>query len=192
MGQRLVVTVIKNNEEIAKLYYHWGAYTVSALCESAGIIECLLDKENDISDLRLRLIRFVESNGGCIQGGKDSEEFEAISKMYPGQKFKEDGSRNYGLIAITQAGMTSLQDWSEGDLYIDLDTETINNDIFCAYSLEDYMDYYGETNNINSIPESDINIETFKFEDIDDIISDLDKLHSYEFRRGEWIYQLIA
>lgn len=43
MGQRLVVTVIKDSEEIAKLYYHWSAYTVSALCETARIIDCLLE-----------------------------------------------------------------------------------------------------------------------------------------------------
>lgn len=192
MGQRLVVTVIKDSEEIAKLYYHWSAYTVSALEETARIIDCLLDEENDTADLRLRLIRYVEGNGGCIQGGSESEEFERISQMYPGQKFSDDGSRNYGLIALSEEGMTSLQDWSEGDVYVDLDNETITNDVFCAYTFEDYMDYYGDTNNINNIPEKDIEMEVIKFKDIDKVIHDLEKLEAYEYRKGEWIYQLIA
>ena len=142
--------------------------------------------------MRLRLIRYVESNGGCIQGGSESEEFEAISKMYPGQKFSGDGSRNYGLIALTKKGMTSLQDWSEGDTAIDLDNEMVINDVFCGYSFEDYIDYYGDENNFNNIPECDINIEEIKFKDIDDVICKLSEMNSYEFKKDGWIYQLIA
>lgn len=34
MGQRLVMTIRKNREDICKIYYHWSAYTSSALKEA--------------------------------------------------------------------------------------------------------------------------------------------------------------
>jgi hypothetical protein len=39
MGQRLVITVHAFDEDIAKIYYHWSAYTTSALQEAKDIID---------------------------------------------------------------------------------------------------------------------------------------------------------
>lgn len=51
MGQRLVMTIRKNGEDICKLYYHWSAYTSSALKEAKKIIDVITtDKfETEIS-----------------------------------------------------------------------------------------------------------------------------------------------
>ena len=38
MGQRLVITANYKNQEIAKIYFHWSAYTVSALQEAYDLI----------------------------------------------------------------------------------------------------------------------------------------------------------
>ena len=37
MGHRLVITIHAFNEDIAKIYYHWSAYTTSALQEAKDI-----------------------------------------------------------------------------------------------------------------------------------------------------------
>lgn len=39
MGQRLVITVHAFDEDIATIYYHWSAYTTSALQEAKDIID---------------------------------------------------------------------------------------------------------------------------------------------------------
>ena len=51
MGQRLVMTIRKNREDICKIYYHWSAYTSSALKEAKKIIDVITtDKfETEIS-----------------------------------------------------------------------------------------------------------------------------------------------
>ena len=123
MGQRLVVTIENNEKEIAKIYYHWSAYTYSALLETQKIIGCIYDHKDEAeSELLLRLIRFCENNGGGINGVK--EEFEYIQSLYPDETFMTEGySRNDGLIALSKNGMASMQDWSEGDVFINLDTE---------------------------------------------------------------------
>ena len=122
MGQRLVVTIKNNGEDLCKLYYHWSAYSISALIETRDIINTLLDEDNEIKDLQLRMIRYVEANGGGIDGGKDSNEWMYIRNMYANETFKSKGiSRNCGLIAISEPGMRDLQYWSEGDVTIDLD-----------------------------------------------------------------------
>ena len=126
MGQRLVCTIAKGEREIAKIYYHWSAYTLSALYETQKIVDCIYDHNDETEkQLQLRLIRFCEENGGGIRG--DDAEFEYIQNMYPNLEFKKDGySRNNGLIAISESGMEDLQSWSEGDVIINIDEDLIN------------------------------------------------------------------
>lgn len=38
MGQRLVVTITLMGGDVAKLYYHWSAYSISALEETKKIV----------------------------------------------------------------------------------------------------------------------------------------------------------
>lgn len=39
MGQRLVITVHAFDEDIATIYYHWSAYTTSALDKAQKILK---------------------------------------------------------------------------------------------------------------------------------------------------------
>ena len=184
MGQRLVVTVKKNDQKIAGIYYHWSAYSVSALQEAQDIVDCLCDEYNPIKDLRLRLIRFIEGKGGCIDGGAESKEFERIQDVYPTEVFNDNGSRNNGLIALTEEGIQDLEDWSEGDVIIDLDNELIYNTVFCCLDIDEYW-------KLEDMIEYDIEIENIPFENLSDTIDKLEKA-PYVFRQGETIYELIA
>lgn len=182
MGQRLVVTIEKNEKEIAKIYYHWSAYTLSALMQTQEIIDCIYDHNDETEkEMLLRLIRFCENNGGCIDGGCNSEEGKYIQSLYPNEVFKETGSRNAGLIALSEKTMTDMQRMSEGDVYINLDNDTVD---FCVYSgydnLEEYIeerkswddDFEGIT--LEEIPKIDCSLGFFDVEDIDAIIAALD------------------
>jgi hypothetical protein len=67
MGQRLVVTIEKGERKLCNIYYHWSAYTYSALLETKKIINCIYNhKDETTEELLLRLIHFCEENGGGI------------------------------------------------------------------------------------------------------------------------------
>ena len=198
MGQRLVVTVNYCEEEIVKIYYHWSAYTESALMETKQILDELLDENNNIKDLKLRLIRFCERNGGGIKNGKDSDEWKYIQSVYPNETFKEDNiSRNYGLIALSEEGMADLQNWSEGDVYINLDEGEVN---FGVYGWYEYFEEYLEERKswddefegikLEDIPDIGHDLGVFNVCDIDAIIAAIDKTSECVVRNGNEIYEL--
>lgn len=183
MGQRLVVTINHLGKDLAKIYYHWSAYTYSALLETKKIIDCIYDHEDETEkELQLRLIRFCENNGGGIRGTKD--EFKYIQDMYPNETFKtENYSRNEGLIALSKQGMIDLQSWSEGDVYINIDEDQVN---FCVYSGYENVNEYIENRKswdddfdgieIDDIPKFDFCLGCFDTKDIDAIIANIDTI----------------
>lgn len=134
MGQRLVITIHAFDEDIAKIYYHWSAYTTSALQEAKDIIDNVnwFDVTNK-DELILRITRQLEECGG----GVNIRDREAFKKKYPNETFKDDINRNYGLIAITDDGMGELEYWSEGDLTIDFDEETVYNEVMITYESDE-------------------------------------------------------
>ena len=180
MGQRLVVTIETNEKNLCNIYYHWGAYTYSALLHTKEIIDCIYNhKDETEEELLLRLIRFCERNGGGIRGTED--EFKYIQSLYPNETFvTENYSRSDGLIALSKKGMADLQSWSEGDVFINLDTDQVD---FCVYSGYEYLEEYIEERKSwdedfdekkMEVPEFDFNLGYFDVSDIDAIIANLD------------------
>lgn len=200
MGQRLVATIKNNGRDLAKIYYHWSAYTVSSLIEAKDIVNCIYNHSDETEkELQLRLIRFCEKNGGGIDGGGYSEEFKRIQAMFPNEKFKtENISRNCGLIALSEDGMDDIQSWSEGDLDIIIDEDIIINEVCWGYeSLEDYkesMDWDEGSKNmkLEDIPEIEYDLSEIDINEIDDVIDALRKVNGFVCRFGNEIYEIIA
>ena len=182
MGQRLVVTVKTKGQDLAKIYYHWSAYTYSALLETRKIIDCIYNHNDETErELQLRLIRFCEENGGGITGTEEYNEHEHIQKLFPNETFKtDDYSRSNGLIAISEKGMAGLQYWSEGDVIINLDTDQVDFSVYYSY---EYLDYYIEERKewdedfdeeeMKYLPTFDFNLGYFDANDIDAIVASL-------------------
>lgn len=200
MGQRLVVSIEKGKKSIAKIYYHWSAYTYSALYETQKIIDCIYNhKDETESELLLRLIRFCENNGGGITGNEEYNEHEYIQKLYPNETFKtDDYSRNSGLIALSEKGMNGLQGWSEGDVYIDLDEDQVDFCVYCGYeSLEGYVeerkswDDEFNVSEVDDIPEFDFCLGQFDVNDIDAIIVSLDTTNAHIIKCNGEICEII-
>ncbi len=197
MGQRLVVTVKKNQEDVCKLYYHWSAYTTSALMETRDIIQWINECEGD--DLRLHLIRCAEYNGGGINYSADGHEWNYISRLYPDHAFKSEPiSRNNGLIAISEAGMDEIQCWSEGDVEIDVDNRTVNFMVFSGYdSLEEYeeermsWDEDYEKQSLEDIKNIGFDLGSFDFDDIEDVIAAVED-EDFIVRNGNEIYEMVS
>ena len=200
MGQRLVCTVTKNEKEICKIYYHWSAYTISALYEAQKIVDCICERTNETEkDLQLRLIRFCEENGGGISGFEGGREHTYIQEMFPNCTFRQDGySRNNGLIALSETGMQDLQDWSEGDVTIDVDAQMIYHYVFSCYdNIEEYNEerkswddeYCGIE--YNEVPNIGYDIGEISFDDIDKVIAALGSANANPVRNGTDIFELI-
>ena len=199
MGQRLVVSIQNNGKELATVYYHWSAYTVSALYETSKLVRCIFNhKDETEEELKLRIIRFCEKNGGGING--NDAEFEYIQKLYPGEVFKRDGySRNDGLVDLSEKGMQDSHGWSEGDVIIHIDEERINNGVFGWF--QDYKEYVDE---VQSWSEDDDEIFAFEemdeihydigdiaIEDIDNVLAALENVKTHFIRYGNEIYELV-
>lgn len=197
MGQRLVVTVKSTGEDLCKMYFHWSAYTISALMEVRNMMAEFPMETNSKEDAILYFIRYCEEYGGGIDGGMDSKEWNYITNKYPNYKFKSENiNRNRGLIAISEDGMDEMQSWSEGDIYINLDEMTVHNELFLYYDdIDEYnrelADREDESITLDEIPEVG-EIGDFDLEDIDDVIANLEDIPGYVCRNGNEIYELIA
>lgn len=179
MGQRLVVTIERNEKPIAKLYYHWSAYTGDALYVARDIIHCIYNhKEETDREMLLRLIRYCEDNGGGIDGGDTGLAWKYITTTYPGEKFKSEGiSRSNGLIAIDEDSMEEMQRYSEGDVYIKLDEDMVDFCVYCGWetlkecieerkSWDDDFEEFA----IDECPKINYELGYFDVKDIDDLI----------------------
>lgn len=71
-------------------------------------------------------------------------EWEYITKLYPNHKFNEHPDRNNGLIAMTEKGMEDMQNWSEGDASINLNTGECFNDTVFPHDYCDWKDAYDD------------------------------------------------
>ena len=179
MGQRLVVNVVRNDKTLATVYYHWSAYTMSALYTAKELIDFFYEinyKKKGDDDLVLELIRYCEENGG----GLSADEHEAAKIKYPDCTFAY-GDRNYGLVSFSLEGMNTSHSWSEGDLEINLDSEEIYNGVFGVWDKEGYMDcYYDEEydyTEYDNIPLYDDNpLSVIAFKDIDNTIQEAENL----------------
>lgn len=134
MGQRLVITIHAFNEDIATIYYHWSAYTTSALQEARDIIDNVdWFNASNKDGLVLRITRYLESCGG----GVDIDDRKVFEEKYPGEEFSNDADRSYGLIAISEDSMKRQEKWSEGDLTIDFDAEKVYNEVMFTYASDE-------------------------------------------------------
>lgn len=197
MGQRLVITANYKNQEIAKIYFHWSAYTVSALQEAYDLISAInITDYTTIEDLQLQLIRYCESNGGCIDGGLNSAEMQYVKFIFPKEEFKGNGNRNQGLIAISDIGRDEIQENSEGDLIINFDSQEVSNYCYIGWGLAGYKNYrkeeYEEEVDFNSMESLDLDIGRIPFNDVSSAIADLQSLNDYVYFTGNEVIELIA
>lgn len=196
MGQRLIITCKYKGKNIANIYYHWSAYTISALYEAQELLDCIGTNlpNMKIEDLQLMLIKFVESHGGGISGGQDSDEWKYITNKFPYATFKSDGiSRNQGLIAISDKGMKDNASWGEGDLIIDFDNQIISNECWYCMNLKEYVDEYLEGDDSDLyLPSIDIDLTNINFNDINSTINTLDSIDSYMLPNEDAVIHLIG
>ena len=187
MGQRLTIRIYQNKEQeksIATLYYHWSAYTESALEELKTfynnyrhyfkiqqIEQKLLQlhptpfeavkQYNELDNIVTSIYQAVIETGG----GYASDEAENAVNLYSALKIHYNPNhsvhRNNGIVAFTEEQQNELYDWSEGDIKLYLDEQEFQFNVYCSYIINDDRDDYEHL------------IEKwFTTEDIDDITNE--------------------
>lgn len=184
MGQRLIMTIKEDDKDLMKVYYHWSAYTISSLVEAQQFIDSYYEDElEEVEDTKLRCIRALEKIGARLENETELEEFK---KLYPNEKTINDSiNRNKGLIAITEQGMKDLQEYSEGDIIINLSAATVCCDCVSIYEdLEEYNEWNEEDLKEEDLDHLDIDLENIDFPEIENTILTLDHVNDYIFING--------
>lgn len=191
MGQRLNIQIQRGETILANAYYHWSAYTGSALELLKTIHEKweeLSTEENDV----IRAVRLLETTGA----GLTQEELLNVEIL--GQGFIPGNvavNRNDGLIAVSPEGIAETNDWAGGGAIIDLDDAMVSFGVFYAYDDREHILSEYEEDEIADLPELDFQLDmsSFKLEHAGRISSALDESGQFVFKTSEGDYfQIIA
>ena len=117
MGQRLVISISKNNNLIANAYYHWSGYSTDAANACDDIMRNINSIPECFTDLQKAVAMLVVTGAGIDTASTMIDEIKT---------FPRTNGRNDGIISTTEKEMEDSKKWSEADVDIDLDTETIS------------------------------------------------------------------
>lgn len=137
MGQRLNIEIIDGwGMTLANCYYHWSAYTGSAI----ELVETIIEASEDIAcdSLLERAVKLLESTGAGINDFEKTRIEADATNKFDGIDFKPCVDRNKGLISVTLEGISDTRKWEEGRVEINIEDKTID---FYMYLSED-SDYY--------------------------------------------------
>lgn len=169
MGQRLNISIEKNGAVLANGYYHWSAYTGSALALTEAVVDSYEEYKSKIKNDLLIAVTVLESTGA---GFNDNELIAmADDSVYSGLKPKKAIDRNRGLISVTKAGIEETERYEEGRVTIDIGKDTIDFSVYNWYPKDDfeadYADwmepggYYADLKTVSDLDFADIPIEEF-------------------------------
>ena len=171
MGQRLTIRIYQNHEQekpLATLYYHWSAYTESALEELKSFYSKYLryldtqkryqkaaqdhplpgDIVLPTSDLDATVVAIYQAiieDGGGFAFNED----EKATQLYPILNGYADpnrlANRSCGLLAFSEEVQEDIYSSSEGNIDLYLDEEEFHFDVYSLYNMDDLREYYDDT-----------------------------------------------
>lgn len=113
MGYGLAITVVKNTERIAVLYFYYDNFAADSITVAYRIMKWLDGHVGE--DARRSLFNFVQQNGGGLFGKEymsisQNIEEPFIRNLFPDIEIKPGGANKYkGLIAFTDKGMDTIE-----------------------------------------------------------------------------------
>lgn len=165
MGQRLDIELFAGNKSqmMANCYYHWSAYTLSALLTVKAVIENYYKIKDEYKDDPFMLaVKCFEIPDYSFKMNEETGELERVQVyaglcksshklmkfLYPDTEIHEGADRNVGLISIHPSDVKETRDWEEGRARVYLDAEEFSLDIWFDMSeeefIEDLLDNYPE------------------------------------------------
>ena len=204
MSQILVVNVIEEGERICNIYFHWSAYSDSALCELLKVkkIICGEKFETSVYDDKTKKIQKVtldfspKNNDVVLQiinclamfgGGLDPDDVETAKKWWPGVEVPVAKSHSEGVVSITERTMSESDWFAAGFATIDISSETACNECFFCYdNKEEYEESTGEKADV--VVHTDIAFSKIPFEKIEDAIKFVDNVPINSLIESDGIY----
>lgn len=176
MGQRLNIQIEKDKKPIANAYYHWSAYTGTALEMTREVLEKLKEVQNYNVDPLVIAYQLLSVTGAKL----NEQEYLHISNLDRGPHFDLlkttfdylplEVNRNDGLISFSDEGMKDTNYWAEGGVVINLDDGTFYFDVFHSEdTLDEIIDSYDlDEEDIDDIPvlHDEIDFDNMKLENI--------------------------
>lgn len=146
MGQKLTIQIFKNTLEtdsLATIYYHWSAYSESALEELRDFYDAYKRYYNSDSHdaMAVAILRAVLANGGNL-----SDEEDKVLNLYPelNNHVNSDmtANRSNGLVAFTKDHQRELLSYSEDDIRLYLEDQTFDFGVYVEYDPEFDREYF--------------------------------------------------
>lgn len=184
MGQRLNIEIWNNGKCLANSYYHWSAYTTTALDLVDKIIKVANVPTRELIDVHTA-IRLLEITGaGLID---EDREYMTASDMVEHQ-YKPCNGRDDGLISVTSEFIDDTRLWAEGSVFIYLDEKRISFKVYSEYETYEWerdQRKYGDYDNPDEIdarelPKLKCNIEDIKFDDFETFKNEIKNLVNAE------------
>ena len=190
MGQRLVIHIKKDDKVIGNCYYHWSAYTRSALELVYDIIKNYNSRlsnvklDDDIFALRCFSMSDKDGLDTKSQAGLSEDSLKNMQKKYPhldDWALPKVVDRNEGIIGTTKRDMDNSKDNEEGAVYIDFTNKVIDFEVYSYYGSvdawkEEMEEIHGEKIDATSLPTSPYDVETFNFIEIEDMMEFFESL----------------
>lgn len=187
MGQRLVIQNNIDGEAVNTIYYHWSAYTLSAIQEVIDLrkgVEKYYEENHNNYTLKDKFNLACLSAVSGIEGGAN-ESIKYIEKL-TNQKYTTRADRNEGLIVFDDVKMDSQLGWSEGTIIIEWEFEknkpNMIDTTFDLYQLvysetpEEWLDYYDEDEEeLESLKENpqNVQLETLSISTAEDVLNEM-------------------
>lgn len=150
MGQRLNIEIKDGNGiTLANGYYHWSAYTGSAI----ELVETIIETNEDIecNSLLERAVKLLESTGAGINDFEKTRIEADSTNKFDGIDFKPCVDRNRGLISVTPEGIMDTRKWEEGRVNIDIENQTIDFDVYWEDDIDNFISYQFEDTNVDEL-----------------------------------------
>ena len=124
MGQRLNIEIHENGELLANSYFHWSAYTSSAIeltREALSVYDSIITN-NPIQ----KAVRMLEETGAGIREEELHDVVLKNDRLLNQLRFSRlSNSRNQGFIHVLEDAMYRTRDWDEGRVTIDIGDDII-------------------------------------------------------------------
>lgn len=145
MGQRLTIQIFKNeleNDSLATVYYHWSAYTESALEELQDFYNAYQEHYDSESPdaMAVATLQAVLDNGGNLSD--DDKVFELYPELKEYYDTNRISDRSNGLVAFTKDRQRELLSYSEGDIRLYLEEKEFDFGVYVTYDPEFDMEYF--------------------------------------------------
>ena len=128
MGQRLNIEIHENGKCLANAYYHWSAYTYTALELTRNILDYYPRAKSRYGlSCAVELLRHTGAKIPADELISQGVNVELATALGNG------ANRDDGLIAISEKGMKETRVWEEGRVIIDIGRGIVDFDVFCTW-----------------------------------------------------------